>query len=177
MAAFFPQVTGTFKLEEPPALRRFSMSPVGMGVATGILVRLYRAVTLSVGPNESLLYVGAAFVLGQMLVLGMATLHLGNFTLRRWLYLAPLFAVTAASTESVVSLALIAGGLEPLGSTRATFGDWSGVAANIFLWRVLAVLVYAALLAGVVQLVRYLLLKRTHREHTLSAVHHDESKR
>lgn len=175
MPAFFPQVTGTFRLEDPHPLRRFSMSAVGMGVATGLVVRLYRALTLSVGPNESLLYVGMAFILGQMFVLGMATLLLGNFTLRRWLHRAPVFAITAAATEALVSLGLIAGGLEPFGSTRAAFGDWTSLAVNILLWRVLAVLVYAAILAGMVQLVRYLLLKRTHREHTLDAVHHEAS--
>jgi hypothetical protein len=175
MASFFPQVTGTFRIEEPPALRRFSMSPVAMGVATALLVRPYRALTLSVGPTDSLLYVGAAFIVGQVIVLGMATLHLGNFTLRRWLRLAPIFAITEAATEAVLSLLLIAIGMERLGSTRAVFADWSGIAFNILLWRVLVVLLYALLLAGIVQLVRYLLLKGKHREHTLDAVHHEES--
>ncbi|MGQ0650339.1 MAG: hypothetical protein ACT4P7_22590 [Gemmatimonadaceae bacterium] len=177
MASFFPQVTGTFRLEEPPALRRLTMSPIAMGVIAGIVLRLYRAFTLSVGPNESMLYVGSAFILGQMVLLGIATLHLGSFTLRRWLYLTPIFAVAEAVTEALVSLALIAAGLERLGSTRAVFSAWPGLALSIGLWRIGVLLLYAALLAGVVQLVRYLLLRRGHRDHTLDAVAEDGDRR
>ena len=171
MASFFPQVTGAFRLEEPPFFRRLTMSPVVAGVAAGLVVRLYRVFTLTVGPSESMLYVGAAFILGQVILLGMATLHLGNFTLRRWLYLVPVFAVIEAVTEAVVSLALIAAGVERLGSAHATFTDWPGIALGITLWRIGVLVVYATLLAGVVQLVRYVLVRRGHREHTLEAVH------
>lgn len=41
---------------------------------------------------------------------------------------------------------------------------------NTLLSRVLAVLLYAAILAGVVQLVRRWMLRREHREHTLEAL-------
>lgn len=173
MASFFPQVTGAFKLEEPPAFRRFTMAPVAMGLVTGLVVRLYRAFTLSVGPSESMLYVGAAWVLGQLILLGMVTLHLGNFTLRRWLSLVPVFAVAEVVAEALASLLLIAPGLERIGSTRATFTDWPGIASGIGLWRLLTIVLYATLLAGIVQLVRYLLLKKGHREHTLEAVTHE----
>ena len=169
MATFFPHVTGTFKLEEPPALRRFTMSPVAMGLSTGLIVRLYRMVTLSGGPT-SMIYVGMAFVFGQMLILGLATVHLGNFTLRRWAYLAPVFAIAEVTAEVLVSLGLIAVGFERLGSRQAVFADWPGIALSTLLWRVLVIVLYAALLAGVVQLVRYLLLKRGNREHTLERV-------
>lgn len=170
MASFFPHVTGTFKLEEPPTFRRFLMSPVAMGLLTGLITRLYRALTLSAGPMSSMLYVGMAFVLGQMLILGLATVHLGNFTLRRWLYLAPVFAIAEVIAEVLVSLALLAAGLERLGSRQAVFGDWPGIALSTLLWRLLVIVLYATLLAGVVQLVRYLLVKRVNREHTLERV-------
>ena len=149
------------------------MAPIAMGLLTGVIVRLYRTLTLSVGPNDSMLYVGAAFVLGQMIVLGMVTLHLGNFTLRRWLYLAPVFALSEVAAECLVSLALMAPGLEYLGSRHAAFSDWPGIALSIFLWRMIAILVFAVILAGVVQLVRFQLVKRGHREHTLDAVTHE----
>lgn len=168
MASFFPQVTGSFALDEPP--KRFWLSSVAVGVVTGLVVRLYRALTLTVGPNESMLYVGAAFVVGQLIVLGMATLHLGSFTLKRWISRAPLFALTEAATELLVSLGLIGLGVERLGSVRATFGDWPALAVNTLLARVLVVLLYAGVLAGVVQLVRRWMLKREHRDHTLQAV-------
>lgn len=170
MATFFPHVTGTFKLEQPPALRRFLMSPVAMGLFTGLIVRLYRALTLSMGSTSSMIYVGIAFVLGQMLILGLATLHLGNFTLRRWLYLAPVFAISEVIAEALVSLGLVAAGLERLGSRQAVFADWPGIAISTLAWRLVAIILYATLLAGVVQLVRYLLLKRGNREHTLDRV-------
>lgn len=169
MATFFPHVTGTFKLEEPPALRRFTMSPVAMGLLTGLVARLYRVVTLSGGPT-SMIYVGMAFVLGQMLILGLATVHLGNFTLRRWLYLTPVFAIAEVGAEVLVSLGLIAAGFERFGSRQAVFADWPDMTLNTLIWRLVVIVLYATLLAGVVQLVRYLLLKRGHREHTLERV-------
>ncbi len=169
MAALFPQVTGAFPLGEKPP-HRFWTSPVAMGLATGIGVRLYRALTLTVGPSESMIYVGLAFVVGQLVILGMATLHLGNFTLKRWVWLAPAFAFTEALAESIASLALIAVGVERVGSVQAQYSDWSGLAVNTLLWRMAVTLVYALVLAGVVQLVRRLMLKRDHREHTLEAV-------
>lgn len=175
MATFFPHVTGAFKVEEPPAFRRFTMSPVAMGLLTGLIVRLYRALTLSMGSTSSMIYVGLAFILGQMLILGLATVHLGNFTLRRWLYLAPVFAIAEVIAEVLVSLALVAAGLERLGSRQAVFADWPGIAISTLAWRLVAIILYATLLAGVVQLVRYLLLKRGNREHTLDAVTAEQS--
>lgn len=164
MASFFPQVTGAFSINEPP-VRRFWLSSLAVGVVTGVVVRLYRALTLSVGPNESMLYVGTAFVLGQMIVLGMATMHLGSFTVRRWLTKAPAFAFAEAGTELLVSLLLITIGFERLGSTQATFANWPTLALNTLLARVLAVLLYAAVLAGVVRLVRRWMLKRERAGH------------
>lgn len=159
MASFFPQVTGAFSVNDPP-VRRFWLSSLAVGVVTGVAVRCYRALTLTVGPNESLLYVGAAFVLGQMIVLGMATMHLGSFTVRRWLTKAPAFAFAEAGTELLASLGLIGVGLERFGSTQATFANWPTLALNTLLARVLSVLLYAAILAGVVRLVRRWMLKR-----------------
>lgn len=174
MASFFPQVTGAFPMGEKTP-HRFWMSPVAMGIATGVAVRLYRAATLSIGPSESMVYAATAFVIGQLIVLGMATLHLGNFTVRRWVWLAPAFALVEAITESVVSLALIGAGVERIGSVAARMSDWSGLAINALIWRVLVILAWALLLAGVVQLVRRFLLRREHREHTLEALSHDDA--
>lgn len=169
MAPLFPQVTGTFPLGERPP-HRFWLSPVLSGAATGIAVRVYRALTLTVGPNESLLYVGTAFVVGQLFILGMATLHLGNATVRRWVWLAPAFAFCEAIAEALTSLALIAGGWERIGSMPARWVDWSELALNTLVWRVAVIIVFALVLAGVVQLVRRLNVKRLDREHTLDAV-------
>lgn len=173
MPPYFPQVTGTFKLEEPPAIRRFSMSIVAMALVTGVVLRLFWALVFTQGPNDSLVFAGAMFAVRLIVLFGMTALHLGNYTLRHWLWRAPLFAVLEAVAESLTSLALIALQREPMGSARATFADWPSMASSTLFWRVVAVAVFALILAGVVQLVRYLLLKRAHRDHTFSAVHHD----
>jgi hypothetical protein len=174
MAPFFPQVTGTFKIEETPAFRRFTMSIVEMAVVTGVILRLGRAVTLTAGPNDILLLFGGAVAAGLIWLCGMATLHLGNFTVTRWLWRAPMFVIIEAAAESLTSVLLIALGKEAVGSARATFADWPALTASTFLWRIIAVLAYAVVLAGVVQLVRYVLVKHDHREHTLDAIQHEQ---
>lgn len=173
MPPFFPQVTGTFRLEEPPALRRFSTSLVGMALVTGVVLRLGWALAFTQGPSDSLFFAGAIFALRFIGLFGMAALHLGNFTLRHWTWRAPAFAAVEAAAEALTSLALIAVHREPLGSARATFGDWPEMASGTLFWRLTAVIAFSLLLAGVVQLVRYLLLKRAHRGHTVAAVHHE----
>lgn len=173
MPPYFPQVTATFRLEEPGALRRFSMSVAGMAVVTGVVLRLFWAFVFTMGPNDSLAFAGGMFALRFIALFGMAALHLGNFTLRHWVWRAPAFAAIEAAAESVAALGLIAIHREPLGSARATFADWPEMASATLFWRVVAVVAFALLLAGVVQLVRYSLLKRAHRGHTLAAVHHE----
>lgn len=175
MPPFFPQVTGTFRLEEPAALRRFSMSLVEMALVTGIVLRLGWALAFTQGPSDSLLFAGAVFALRFIALFGMAALHLGNFTLRHWIWRAPAFAAVEAAAEALTSLGLIALHREPLGSARATFGDWPAMASGTLFWRVAAVIAFSLLLAGVVQLVRYSLLKRAHRDHTVAAVHHERA--
>ena len=170
MRGFFPINTGTWKLEEPPAFRRLSMSLIEMAAITGVVLRLYRLLVYAHGPTQNILFVAAAAGLGLIVLFGMATLHLGNYPVHHWLWRAPLFAVVEAVAESLVSLGLIALGREPLGATQAQFADWLGIARGILLWRLLLISAFTLLLAGVVQLVRYLLLRREHREHTLEHV-------
>ena len=153
MPAFFPVKTATFKLDEARAFRRFSYSVVEMAVVTAVLLRVYRALALSLaGANVFLL--GISFAIGFVVLFGMVTLHLGNFTVRRWIWRAPLFALIEASAESLTSLGLIALHREPLGSARAVFADWPGIVGNIFTWRVSAIVVFAMILAAVVQMAR-----------------------
>jgi hypothetical protein len=175
MTPYFPNTTVEFKIEEPPAFRRFTRSIAEMAIVTGVLFRLYRALAMTVGPTTSWLYFGATLAAGLLFILGMATLHLGNFSLRRWLWRAPAFGAIEAAAESLTSLALIFAHREPMGSERAHPHDWLEIAAHTFLWRVVGVCVFALLLAGVVQLVRYMLLRRENRVHTAVAVHEKQS--
>jgi hypothetical protein len=46
--------------------------------------------------------------------------------------------------------------------------------ADLLVWRAIPLLVFTVLLAGVVQVVRYLLLKFEDRGHTLDAIHDEQ---
>jgi hypothetical protein len=173
MSNFFPRHTVAWKIEEPPAFRRLTLSIIEMAAVTGVLIRVFRAVVLTHGPSGSWLYLGGTFALGTILLFGMATLHLGNYTLRQWVWRVPAFAAIEAAAESLTSLLLIVLEREPRGTARAELHEWPGIAGSIFLWRVAGVILFALILAGVVQLVRYLLLKRDHRVHTVEAVHEE----
>ena len=172
MPPFFPRHTGTFSAQDAQAFRGISMSTVEMAVITGIVLHTYRAIVLSGGAGRGWLYLGISFALGIVILFGMTTLHLGNYTLRQWVRRVPIFAIVEAATESLVALGLIALGREPLGSTRAGYGDWMMIVQETFVWRVVAIILFAFLLAGVVQFFRRVLLVREHREHTLEVVHH-----
>ncbi|HEX9563739.1 MAG TPA: hypothetical protein VF981_07200 [Gemmatimonadaceae bacterium] len=153
MANFFPTNTLAFRIDEARPFRRVTFSVVEMAVITAVVLRVYRALALSIaGANLTLL--GISFAIGFVVLFGMVTLHLGNFTVRRWTWRAPLFATIEASVEALVSLGLIALGREPLGSARATFQDWPGIALTIFSWRIGSILLFTLLLAGVIQLAR-----------------------
>lgn len=153
MPAFFPVKTATFKLDEARAFRRLSYSVVEMAVVTAVILRVYRALALAVA-GANVFYLGLSFAIGFVVLFGMVTLHLGNFTVRRWLWRAPLFALIEAAAESLTSLGLIALHREPLGSARATFADWPGIVGSIFTWRVTAIVLFALVLAAVVQMAR-----------------------
>jgi len=153
MPAFFPVKTANFKIDETRAFRRFSYSVVEMAVVTAMELRVYRALALSLaGANVFLLGLSLAF--GFVVLFGMVTLHLGNFTVRRWVWRAPLFALVEAAVESLTSLGLIAIHREPLGSARATYADWPGIVGSIFTWRLTSIVVFAFVLAAVVQMTR-----------------------
>ena len=123
MAGFFPTTTGAWKLEGPPAFRRLSMSLIEMAVMTGVVMHLYRAVALTNGPTRNWIYIATVVALGIVLLLGMATLHLGNFTLKQWIWRAPGFGGLEAIAEALTGLGLIALHRDPLGATRAQYAD------------------------------------------------------
>lgn len=174
MSAFFPRTAVDWRLEEPAALRRLSLSLPVVAAATGVLLRLYRAAALPVASDAGWIAFGAAIALGVVFFIGMATLHLGNFPLARWYWRAPLFGLVAAIAELATSLLLTLAGAEPLGSGRAVLRDWSDMLLFTVLTRTLAVVLFAALLAAVVQVVRRWLVHRDHRDHTLRMAHDEQ---
>lgn len=173
MSDFFPRHTIAWKREEPPAFRRLSLSIVEMAVVTGVLFRVFRALALTHGPSGSWLYIGGIVALGATFLLGMATLHLGNYTLRQWTWRAPLFGAIEGAAEAMTSLALTWLAREPAGTQRAHLHDWPQLALRILSWRIALVVLFALVLAGVVRFVRYLLLRRDHRLHTAEKVHEE----
>lgn len=173
MPSFFPRHTVEWRLEEPAAFRKLSLSLVEMAVLTGVALRLYRAIVLALTADPGWLTVAVGVAVGTAFLAGMATLHLGNYPVHRWLWRAPLFGLVAGAAELVTSAALIAVGREPLGTGRATFHDWGDMLGGVLFSRVLVVTLFALVLGGTVQLVRIWLLHHGHREHTLRAVHED----
>lgn len=147
----------------PSSFRKLAFSTVEMALITGLLLRVFRAFLLTNAGNDQPILLAAGFLIGAVFLFAMATLHLGNFPLRHWVWRAPLFAVLVAATEMAVSAGLIALGREPLGTSRATFADWPGMAGDVLLLRLAATSAYALALAVIVQWTRTHALKRARR--------------
>ena len=176
MPTYFPRHTVTWTVEEPAAFRKLTLSVVEMGLITGVVLRLYRALVLTHGAN-SWVYFGLTSAFGALLLFGMCTAHLANFPIKHWLWRAPLFVALEIAGELLASLALTAVHREPWGSGRATFADWPPMAGDLLVWRAIPVVVFTLILALVVQLVRVLLLRHEDRDHTLAAIHEENEER
>jgi hypothetical protein len=156
MAKYFPRSTNEIRSEEPTAFRALTRSVVEMGLVTGIVLRIFRSVVLTHGSN-SWWYLGGTFAVGVVFLCAMATMHLANYPLRRWLWRAPVLGVLVAAGEMATSALLILAGREPTGSVRAELADWPGMAMSALLYRVTAVCGWAFLLAAAVLVVRHVL--------------------
>lgn len=155
MVRFAPtHVTGAWDAYEASAVRKFSRSLPAMALATGVLWRLCRALLLGSGPTDTPLFFGSVVALGVLVFFGMATLHVGNYPLKRWLWRVPVFALVEGVAEVVTSALLIALGREPYGSSMATWSDLSGIAFTVLSTHVLVLSLYAGILALVVQGIR-----------------------
>jgi hypothetical protein len=167
---FFPRKTVAWTAEEPPPLRRLSLSLVQMAVLAGILLRCYRALIYGPG-STSFFYLFSTVAVGAIFLFGMVTLHLANYTIRHWLWRAPAFAALASAAEMLTSLALITLNREWYGSAHATFDNWLSLSITILQRNLIAISLFALVLAGVVQVVRFALLKQEHRDSMATAIH------
>ena len=158
MSDFFPLHTATMRIEEPKAFRRFSLSLVEMALITGVLVRVYRSLVLTHGSNN-FGYIAATMTLALVFLVFMATAHLANYPLQRWLWRAPAFAGLEVVGEMATSLLLIWLSREPNGTVRAHFDDWPSMAMRAALYRGAIVLVWSLILAAIVQVVRNRFIK------------------
>jgi hypothetical protein len=151
--SFFPRQTVEWHIQEPRAFRRLSLSLVEMSLVTGILLHVYRAYVLTHRANGWLFF-GGSLAFGLLFLLFMTTAHLANFPIQKWAWRAPAFALLECASEMVTSLLLIWIGREPLGSARAEWHDWAGMAMGTLATRGLLILLWSLLLAGIVQIVR-----------------------
>ena len=173
MPEFFPRRTIVWRLERTNPFRTLTLSAAEMGLLTGIVLRLVRALIIPHTP-ESTAWLYWVFV--GLALCGAAVLHLSNYTVRHWIWRAPAFAASTAAGEALTSLVLIAVQREPFGTGRATFIDWPQMAFNSLAITSAVICAFAALLAVVVQIVRYLLLLSEHRTHTLGAIHAERAR-
>jgi hypothetical protein len=158
MNNFFPRKTSDWRIQEPPTVRRLTFSLWVTALMAGVLVRLVRTAGLTfAGADDWGLIIGS-ISLSVVILVVLATVHLGNFPVRHWLWRAPLFGLVAGVGEAVTSAALVGAGLERIGSQPATWADWPSLAAYAVLWDILSICLFALVLAAAVQLVRALLL-------------------
>jgi hypothetical protein len=170
MPDFFPRQTIAWHLERAGGFRGLTLSVIESGLLTGVVLRLFRAMVM--GRPSAGWWVAAYAVTFGMVLTGAAALHLGNYTIRHWLWRAPAFGAMAAIGEMLTSLPLIALHREPWGNTgRADFHDWPLMARETLIVNVAVVSLFALMLAGVVQVVRSLLVRYEDRGHTLRAIH------
>jgi hypothetical protein len=153
MSSFFPRHTIEWRVEEPPAFRRLSLSLVEMALLTGIVLRVLRALAFTHG-RVSWLFYGLVLVVGTLVLLGMTTAHLANFPVRVWLWRAPVFALVEVAGEMMTSLLLIALRREPEGTSRADFHDWPSMSMRALLQSELTICLWALLLAAAIIFVR-----------------------
>ena len=158
----FPRQTIAWKqVQNLSSWRKFSISLVGMAALTGVTLRLLRALAYTHGPAESLLYIAAAIALGTIILLGALTLHVSNFTIRHWWWRVPLFGIVEFASEMLTSWLLIRFAQEPWGATgRATMADFTRMAGETFLWRLIPICTFALFLAVIVHAIRSVLAKR-----------------
>jgi hypothetical protein len=173
MPTFFPRNTVEWHMHEPPAIRRLSLSLVAMAVLAGILIRLYRLAFYTWARPTNILTYAALWTGGLLIMLGLATLYLGNYPVRHWLWRAPVFGLCEATTALLTGAALIAIGIERTGTGVMGWGEWRARFLWTIVWHTLIISAFALVLGIVVQTVRHLLLRREHREHTLDAIHED----
>lgn len=164
MPEFFPRRTIEFRAIELKLPRRVSLSLIGMAAVTAVLVRLLRLLVLS---NRALTLweILPIFAVGYIILLGMTAAYLGNHPVHQWLWRAPLFAVIESVVEALASALLIYLHVERIGQARAEWANWLPMSLTTLVRRGVTIVVFALVLAFVVQLVRSTLIEKERGEH------------
>lgn len=172
---FIPRHTVALTAEDSLA-RRFAHSLSGSAIITGVLVYGFRWLIFRPGATHSLLLLLVG-ILGQLaLLLGGATAHLGSHPVHQWRWRVPAFALVESSTAIVMSAILIALQTEVVGTETAHWNDWPSLAARVFFWHTLTIVLFALVLGAVVQWVRFAMLRHEHRDSTALKIHEDHVK-
>ena len=150
----FPRHSIAWKLEEKTTLRRVSLSLSWYGVGIGIVVRLYRWGILSFVVPATWGLILASISGGLILLCALSVGHLMNFTVRSWRWRAPALGAFITLGESATSLVLILVHQERMGRALATLSDWPREVRDILVTRVVAVSLFALVLAAVVLALR-----------------------
>jgi len=164
-------------VERLPAWRALALSAVAAGALVGVPLRLFRAWALTHDANGvaggaavSPGYLAATLGVSFVVLAGACALHLAHFPVRRWPARVLAFAAAEAGAEILVSAVLVALGREPLGTTGvAQWADLPTMAAVVIVSRLLVLGLFALVLAGIVQLVRGQLARRS--RHHLAVEH------
>ncbi|HEX6966770.1 MAG TPA: hypothetical protein VF166_13325 [Gemmatimonadaceae bacterium] len=173
MPTFFPIQAIEWHLHEPKALRRLSLSLVGMATVAAVILHAVWWTVRAYGTGHALWLVPVGILVRVIILLAFATGHLGNFPIRQWLWRAPMFAIVASAAETAISAVLIAFGWERLGTQYEHWHDLPSRAAALLIGHLVLVILFAIVLAGVVQMARFTLLKHEHRESTAMAIHEE----
>ncbi len=168
MPGYFPRHSIAWKRDEAAAFRALTLSAVEFGLLTGVVLRLARAVALV---RDSGFAAAAYYDNATLILLAAAGAYLANYPTRRWIWRAPFFAIMEVAGEMVTSALLLALHRERWGSVQADWGDWPSMAWSTLYVRLATVCIFAAVLAGVVQLVRTALLRREQRAATAATAH------
>lgn len=158
MARFFPKDVIHWGEEQLHPLRAFAVRTLEPAGLTGVILRIYRSLLLSVGAGWMAFVAG--LTLGALFLCGMLTWHLGNFPVRRWPLRVLAFIIIEAGAEMGVSSILIAFHRERFGSRMATWADWWPMAGQTVMERGILLMLFALVLAGAVQTVRRTLDRR-----------------
>jgi hypothetical protein len=151
MSRFFPRDVVHWGEEKLHPLRAFAIRTIEPAGITGLVLRVWRTIVLGSG---SWIFFVSGLTMGVLFLCGMLTWHLGNYPVKRWPLRALAFFVIEFAVEMGMSSLLIVFGRERYGSQAATWGDWWPMAGQALWQRGLTIVLFALILAFVVQLVR-----------------------
>ncbi|MBK5188512.1 MAG: hypothetical protein JJD97_09705 [Gemmatimonadaceae bacterium] len=171
MTPFFPESTFAGKRVDS-LLARIPRSLLPMAIITGVIVHSYIWLVLTrASADFGWIALLLAFSGRFVLLLGLATVYFGNHPVRQWIWRVPLFALAEWAVEALMVYVLLLVRVERIGTEHAHRRDWWSIVSDILIYHGIAIIVFSAILAVVVQTVRYALLKHEHRDSTAIKIH------